>query len=210
MIGYVSVNEDKENTTGRIPNAVMRDLLQFLEQQLGRDALRGVLNLAGTERYFRGLPPNNMRLETDAADYVAVLQGLQDYYDERGALAILRELGRATVRRAVIHGVSVAEQRGPLTGKQLLSIALDSFAASTALRDRRHILLQDSDDMLLVSIRQAPCWATDRRGRACEIVSGALRGALEMVSGRELRVRPIACCQRDAHHCVFEVSRGRK
>jgi predicted hydrocarbon binding protein len=41
-------------------------------------------------------------------------------------------------------------------------------------------------------------------------VSGALRGSLELVSGRELRVRAIACCRRGAHHCVFEVSRGRR
>jgi predicted hydrocarbon binding protein len=208
--GYVSADESRDSPGADIPNSVLRDLLQFLEQQLGRDTLRGVINLAGVETYHRGLPPNNMRLEAPAADYVALLQGLRDYYDERGALAFMRELGRATVRRAVIHSVGQAEQRGPLNGKQLLAIALDSFAKSTAIRDRRQVLLQDSGDMLLVSTRESPCWARDRRGHACEIVTGALRGALELVSGRELRVRSIACCHHGAHHCVFEVSRGNR
>jgi len=207
--GY-ALDEDRDGPSGSIPNSVMRDMLRFLEQQLGRDALRGVLNLAGLERYHRTLPPDNMRLETAAVDYVSLMQGLRDYFDDRGALAFLRELGRSTVRRGVIHAVGQAEQRGALTGKQLLSIALDSFAKSTALRDRRDILLQDSGDMLLVSIRQPPCWAADRSHGACEIVTGALRGALELVSGRELRVRSIACCQTGAHHCVFEVSRGNR
>jgi predicted hydrocarbon binding protein len=204
--GYVSASDGRDNGSS-IPNSVMRDLLQYLERQLGPEPLRGILNLAGQSDYFENYPRNDMRHETAAAAYLHVIQGLQDYYDERGARAILRDLGRSTVRRAVIHSVSMAEQQGAIGGKQLLSIALDSFAKSTATRDRRHVLLQDSGDMLLVSVRQPPCWARDHGGRACEIAVGALRGALEMVTGRGLNVRPIACGRDGAHHCVFEVSR---
>jgi len=206
--GYVSAAEGKEPGMGSIPNSVMRDMLQFLERELGQEALRGVLNLAGTEQYHRGLPPNNMRFEVKAADYLAVIQGLKDYYDERGAVAVLRELGKSTVRRGVVHAVGLAEQGGRISGRQLLTIALDSFAKSTALRDRRLILLQDSGDMLLVSLRQPACWAMDGSHHACEVVVGSLRGSLEMVSGRNLLVRPIACCHSGARHCVFEVSRA--
>ncbi|MHB0876100.1 MAG: hypothetical protein ACYC5O_08655 [Anaerolineae bacterium] len=210
MKGYVSASDGKDNSGGTIPNSVMRDLLQFLERQLGPEPLRGILNLAGQSDYFEQFPRNDMRHDTEAAAYLSVIQGLQDYYDERGAKAILRELGRSTVRRAVIHSVSLAEQRGAIGGRQLLAIALESFAKSTAIRDRRHVLLQDSGDMLLVSVRQPPCWARDRCGRSCEISVGCLRGALEMVTGRGLHVRPIACGRDGAHHCVFEVSRSNR
>ena len=210
MIGYVSAEDARADGTGKIPNSVMRDFLQFLERQLGREALRGILNLAGMERYFRRLPPNNMRYEVESGDYLAVMDGLADYYDERGAVAIMRELGRAAVRRAVIHNVGLAEERGRISGKQLLSIALDSFAKSTAIRERDLILLQDSGDMLLVSMRVPPCWAMDRKGRSCEAVGAALRGALEMVTNRYLRVRPIACHRDGAHHCIFEVCRANR
>jgi predicted hydrocarbon binding protein len=208
LIGYVSAVETKEPGDTYLPNSVMRDMLQFLERQLGREALRGILNLAGVEHYFRGLPPNNMQPEIKSSDYLALIQGLRDYYDERGAVAVLRELGKANVRRGVVHAVGLAEQGGRITGKQLLGIALDAFAKSTAVRDRRLVLLQDSGDMLLVSVRQPACWAADGSRHACEVAVGALRGALEMVSGRSLRVRPIACCHSGAHHCVFEVSRA--
>ena len=208
MIGYVTAAESKEQGLGSLPNSVMRDMLQFLERQLGTEALRGILNLAGAEQYHGGLPPNNMRFEVKAADYLAVIQGIRDYYDERGAVAVLRELGKSTVRRGVVHAVGLAEQGGRLSGRQLLSIALDSFAKSTALRDHRLMLLQDSGDMLLVSLRQPACWTVDGSHHACEVVVGSLRGALEMVSGRSLRARPIACCHSGARHCVFEVSRG--
>ncbi len=206
MIGYVSATEDRDPGVTAIPNAVMRDTLQFLEKQLGRDSLRGILNLAGQEHYFREFPPNNMRADVDVNDYLALLQGIEDYYDERGAAAILRQLGRANVRRGVIHAVGLAEQGGRITGKQLLGIALAAFARSTALRDNRRILLQDSDDMLLVSLQQRACWAVDGQRLSCQVAVGALGGALEMVSGRSLRVRPIACRHGGAHHCVFEIS----
>jgi predicted hydrocarbon binding protein len=206
--GYVSVSDNQEKPAGKVPNSVMRDLLLFLDRQLGHRAYRGVLNLAGMHAYLRALPPNNMHEEVNAADYLAVLGGLQDYYDERGAAAVLRELGRSTVRRAVIHAVGLAEQTGSLDGKQLLRLALNALAQSTALGDRRLILLQDSGDMLLVSTRQPACWAPDPKGRACEVVMGAMRGSLEMVSGRPLQVRAIACCLNGAHHCVFEVARA--
>ena len=208
MIGYVTAAESKEPGLGSVPNSVMRDMLQFLERELGPEALRGILNLAGAEHYHRGLPPNNMRFEIKAADYLSVIQGLRDYYDERGAVAVLRELGKTAVRRGVVHAVGLAEQGGRLSGRQLLNIALESFAKSTALRDPRLILLQDSGDMLLVSLRQPACWAVDGSHHACEVVVGSLRGVLEMVSGRSLRVRPIACCNAGSRHCVFEVSRG--
>lgn len=207
MKGYISASEGIGNSDGAIPNSVMRDLLQFLEHQLGPEALRGVLNLAGQEAYHRDWPRNDMRYAIPAGDYLDVLQGLRDFYDDRGARAVLRELGRSTVRRSVIHSVNTAEQKGPIAGRQLLGIALDSFAKSTAIRDRRHILLQDSGDILLVSMRQPPCWAVDRDAQACEVPTGALRGALELVTGRHLQVRSIACGHGGAHHCVFEVSR---
>jgi len=186
----------------------MRDLLQFLERQLGRDALRGILNLAGTHQYFRELPPNNMLYDINASDYVAVLDGLEDYYDDRGAAAILRELGYHTARRAIIHSVGRAEQRGPISPKQLLILALEAFAKSTAIRERRFILLQDSAEILLVSVRRPGCWVLDRRGRGCQLVVGALKGSLELVSGRRLSVRPVACCEDNARHCIFEVARA--
>ena len=210
MKGYVSASDDRDNSGGTIPNSVMRDLLQFLERQLGLEPLRGILNLAGQGQYFEQYPRNDMSHDTDASAYLDVIQGLQDYYDERGAKAVLRQLGRSTVRRAVIHSVSIAEQRGPIGGKALLAIALESFAKSTAVRDRRHMLLQDSGDMLLVSVRQPPCWARDRAGRSCGVAIGALRGALEVVTGRGLYVRPIACGRDGAHHCVFEVCRANR
>lgn len=208
MRGYVSANGAKESHDGFIPNSVMRDFLQFLERQLGRESLRGILNLAGQEHYFHALPPNNMSPEAEAAAYLDILEGLSDYYDERGAESVLRELGRQTVRRAIIHAIGLQEQRSPINGRQLLDIALESFSKSTAVRDRQQLLLQDSGDMLLVSVRCPPCWARDRAGQACQVSLGALRGALESVTGRSLHVRPIACGRNGAHHCVFEVSRS--
>ena len=77
MKGYVSVNDNRDKPAGRVPNSVMRDMLQFLERQLGYGSYRGVLNLAGMHGYLRGLPPNNMREEVHSADYLAVLDGLR-------------------------------------------------------------------------------------------------------------------------------------
>jgi len=205
--GYVSANDGKDSTGDTIPNSVMRDLLQFIEHQIGLEPLRYVLNLAGQSDYFENYPHNDMRYGVSAADYIDVIQGLEDYYDELGAKAVLRQLGRTAVRRAIVHSVSLAEQRGPISGRTLLSIALESFAKSTAVRERQRILLQDSGDMLLVSMRQPPCWARDEHGRSCEVAVGALRGALETVTGRPLHVRPIACGYDGAEHCVFEVCR---
>lgn len=208
MQGYVRVADDHIGISGAVPNSVMRDLLQFLERQLGHNALRGVLNMAGTEDYFWHRPANDMQEMVKASDYLAVLQALADYYDERGAIAIIRELGRYTVKRALIRNLSLAEQqRSKTSGRELLKTALQSFAQSTAVRDRRLIILQDSGDMLLVSMRCPPCWTNDGSDYACQVAVGALRGSLELISGSNLRVRPIACCFNAAHHCVFEVSR---
>ena len=205
--GYVPA-EQAGAPTGLVPNSVMRDLLRFLERHLGAEALRGILNLAGLESYHQSLPPDDMRLEVDAAHYVAVMQGLQDYYDERGAMAIARAVGRSAVRRAIIHDIGARNHARQLGGRELFTIALDCFAKTTALRDRQLIALQDSGDMLLVTLRQPACWARDPAGRACQVVVGALRGALELISGRHLRVRAVACIHDGAGHCIFEVGRA--
>jgi hypothetical protein len=81
-----------------MPNANLRVLLVAIEEVMGENGAKAVLNAGGLGRYIGNYPPNNTELGASFDDYGSAQQAVEDFYGPRGARAMLIRIGRATFR----------------------------------------------------------------------------------------------------------------
>jgi len=71
-------------------------MLDALEDVLGENGLKAVLNLAHLPNLIDNFPPDNLNKEFDFADVSAINQALEEIYGPRGGRGLALRAGRAT------------------------------------------------------------------------------------------------------------------
>jgi len=75
------------------PNSFVHHLLLSLEDVLGKNGVKAVLNIAGQSSMIDNYPPNDMTPGVDIARYSSIIGSLDDLYGERGAQVLALKAG---------------------------------------------------------------------------------------------------------------------
>ncbi|NJN96719.1 MAG: 4-vinyl reductase, partial [Anaerolineales bacterium] len=79
-----------------MPNAALRVLLEAIEEVMGENGTKAVLNAGNLGKYINSYPPKNLDMAATFAEYGAIEDAVEDFYGPRGARAMLLRIGRAT------------------------------------------------------------------------------------------------------------------
>jgi predicted hydrocarbon binding protein len=191
-------------------NKMGRIALRSLEEVMGKNGLRTILNLAGLSRYGDSYPPDNLQREIDFAEISAIGQALETMYGPRGGRGLALKAGRAaftdTLRQfgAVVGVADLTSSVLPLQAK--LRIGLTAFAQiSSQLTDQRTAVEERGGDFVWTIYKCPYCWG--RRGElqpVCYTAAGLLEESLRWLSGvREFRVQETACIAMGDEVCAF-------
>ena len=78
------------------PNKMARIYLIAIEEMIGPEAMKALLNLAGLSQFIEAYPPNNMGREVDFAEFSAIGAALEKMYGPRGERGLGLHAGKAS------------------------------------------------------------------------------------------------------------------
>jgi bacteriochlorophyll 4-vinyl reductase len=196
----------------RMPNVMLRNLLEAVAEVLGENGLKAVLNAAGLQRFIDNYPPNDMELDVTFADYGTVEQAVEDVVGPRGAKVILTRIGRATFRYALEERPAVLGLAGlalkalPTTARMKLVLASLARAATRDVNQPTDI--EEQDDHFFFVVDECPCrWRGEKDKPVCFVTVGVLQGALHWATGKNFNINEVSCIAMGDNACRYRIDK---
>jgi predicted hydrocarbon binding protein len=193
-----------------MPNANLFVLLVAIEEVMGENGIKAVLNSANLGRFIDNYPPNNTNLEATFSDYGAVQQAVEEFYGPRGARAMLIRIGRATFRYtlqeqpAILGLAGIALKALPMGARMKLVLDNITKAANEDVNLQAH--LREEPDAFYYVNEECPCrWRPKHDSPACFTTVGVLQESMNWATGKNFKVEEVACISNDASACVYRV-----
>ncbi len=193
------------------PNKIGRIYLMAMEEVMGSNGIKAVLNLAGTRELIGNYPPNNLAREFDFADFSAIGEAIEEMYGPRGGRGLALRAGRASFAQglsefgSVIGASELAFKVIPLNTK--LKVGLKAMAETFSKFSDQTSEVVESSDYFIYTISQCPvCWKRSSDRNICYGAVGILQEGLRWVSGgKDFRVEEIECHATGQENCVFHI-----
>jgi predicted hydrocarbon binding protein len=189
-------------------------MLDALEDVLGVNGLKAVLNLAHLPNLIGNFPPDNLEKEFDFADVSAINQALEEIYGPRGGRGLALRAGRATFADSLknfgaLAGASdLAFKILPLTTK--MRIGVPSMARIFSQVSDQYSTSKDIENEIVYTIHRCPvCWGRHSLDKpVCFIAVGLLQEGLKWLSGgNEFRVNESKCVSMGDEICEFVIQK---
>jgi predicted hydrocarbon binding protein len=193
------------------PNKIARIYLMALEEVMGSNGLKAVLNLAKVSELIDNYPPNNLAREFDFADFSAINQAIEDMYGPRGGRGLSLRAGRASFAQglsefgSVVGASELAFKVIPLDTK--LRVGLKSMAETfTKFSDQKSGVTEE-DEYFVYTIYEDPLsWGRTSDHPVGYGAIGILQEGLRWVSGgKDFKVEQAECKSMGHENSVFYV-----
>jgi predicted hydrocarbon binding protein len=193
-----------------MPNAQLRILLVAIEEVMGENGAKAVLNAGGLGHFIDNYPPNNTELESGMADFGGAQQAVEDFYGPRGARAMLIRIGRATFRYSLKEQPAILGLKGlalkalPTGARMKLVLENLTSAANKTVNLKAH--LREEPDAYYYVNEICPCrWRPKHDKPACYTTVGVLQEAMQWATGKNFKVAEVACISNGASACVYRI-----
>lgn len=181
------------------PNKFARITIEAMEEVMGENGVKAVLNMAGLPELIGNYPPDNLEKEFDFADYTALNLALEEMYGPRGGRGLALRAGRATFAQGLrafgaLAGVGdLAFKVLPLNAK--LKIGVPAMANIFMQFSDQISNVYDEGDKIIYTIERSPvCWERKADRPVCYVGQGLLQEGLRWVSGgHEFKVDMETC-----------------
>jgi predicted hydrocarbon binding protein len=195
-----------------MPNAALRVLLEAIEEIMGENGTKAVLNAGGLSKYIDNYPPKNLDMEATFAEYGAAQQAVEDFYGPRGARAMLLKIGRATFQYALKDQPAILGLAGialkALPEKTRMKLILDKMAKAAEERITQPSHIKEEEDAFYYIQDECPChWRPEHDKPCCYVSVGALMEAMAWITGKVHKVEEVACISNGASNCVYRIAK---
>jgi predicted hydrocarbon binding protein len=193
-----------------MPNAALRVLLDAIEEVMGENGTKAVLNAGGLARYINNYPPKTLDRQANFAEYGAVQQAVEEFYGPRGARAMLLRIGRATFQFGLKDQPAILGLAGialkALPEKTRMKFILDKMANAASERIDQPSHVVEEDDAFYYIQDECPCrWRPEHDKPCCYVSVGALMEAMAWTTGKVYKVEEVACISNGATNCVYRI-----
>jgi predicted hydrocarbon binding protein len=193
------------------PNKMGRIYLMAMEEVMGSNGIKAVLNLAKVPELIGNYPPNNLAREFDFADFGAIGAAIEEMYGPRGGRGLALRAGRAAFAQglsefgSVIGASELAFKVIPMSTK--LKVGLKAMAETFTKFSDQTSEVEEAEDHFIYTIFQCPvCWGRSSDRNICYGAVGILQEGLRWVSGgKDFKVEEMECHAAGAENCVFHV-----
>jgi predicted hydrocarbon binding protein len=195
-----------------IENKAFRVVLLAVEEVIGKNGLKSVLNYAGLATYIDNFPPNNAEKNgIRISDNMKMAMGIEEVFGRDGARAILFQVGRMNAKWGLEENPDVAEAAKSAMAtmsehdraKTILTFAAN--AVSTQLSTETWV--EEDGDCILVKDKAAS-YCFDRKSDApvCHPISGFWSGLVEWAVGnKEWKAQETGCMAMGDEFCTCRV-----
>ncbi len=182
-----------------------------MEEVMGTNGIKAVLNLAKVPELIGNYPPNNLAREFDFSDFGAIGSAIEEMYGPRGGRGLALRAGRASFAQglsefgSVVGASELAFKVIPLGTK--VKVGLKAMAETFTKFSDQISDVEEADDHFVYTIRRCPvCWGRTSEKPICYGAVGILQEGLRWVSGgKDFRVEEIHCHAVGEQFCVFYI-----
>jgi predicted hydrocarbon binding protein len=193
-------------------NAALRVLLDAIEEIMGENGTKAVLNAGGLSKYIDNYPPKTLDMDAHFSEYGALQQAVEEFYGPRGARAMLLKIGRATFQfglkdqPAILGLAGIALKAIPEKTRMKLILERMAKAATERINQPSHIV--EEEDAFYYIQEECPCrWRPPHDKPCCFVSVGALMEAMAWTTGKVYKAEEVACISNGASNCVYRISK---
>lgn len=195
-------------------NKIVLITLEALEDVMGENGLKAILNLAHLSQLIDNFPPDNLAREFNFSDFSALNLALEEMYGPRGGRGLALRAGRAAFADALRNFGALAGA-GDLAFKVLplqakLRIGIPAMAKIFTQISDQLTTVEEKETEYIYTIHRCPvCWGRQGADKpVCFIAVGLLQEGLKWVSGgSEFRVNESKCVAMGDDVCEFVIQK---
>jgi len=197
----------------KMSNAALRTLFLAIEQVMGQNGIKAVLNFGGLKRFIANYPPNNLSEDVNYADYGEAQQAVEDFYGPRGARAFMLRIGRATFRYALEEQPAILGLAGLalklLPPETRMKLILRRMAQGAGQTLNMPVEVEEQPDNFVYVVKDCPCRFRKRnlKTACCYVSVGGLMEAMRWATGAEHMVTEFACINIGDDACRYRVEK---
>ena len=164
-------------------NAALRVLLDAIEEIMGKNGTKAVLNAGGLSNYIDNYPTKSLEMEAKFSEYGALQQAVEEFYGPRGARAMLLKIGRATFQFGLKDQPAIMGLAGialkAIPEKNRMKLILERMAKAASERINQPSQIVEEEDAFYYVQDECPCrWRPEHDKPCCFVSVGALMEAM--------------------------------
>lgn len=202
----------------RIDNFVMNTYLTTLQNVVGENGLKSILNYSRLEKYIDNFPPDNHKLEVPVEELSTLFRSLYELFGRKGVRGLQLRVGRENARVSI-------------EGRSVIAESLKLVARLVPEKKKMHLLLEkvveesnqmlpSRADMLPVELQEnEDCFLIIHRNRfesenisseipVCNVFVGNLQYIVEWITGHKHEVEEIECRAMGYPADIFRVAKA--
>ena len=195
------------------PNLIARIYLESIEEIMGTNGIKALLNMAGMQHLIDNFPPGNLAKEFDFADFAHLNEAMEMMYGPRGGRALALRAGR----KAFDQGL---KNFGPMVGiadrafrmlplKIKMKVGLGAMAKAFSTTSDQISYVREEDENFVYVIERCPvCWGRQADGPICHAALGIIVQGLDWgTGGKRFKVAQVTCAAAGDPSCDFTISK---
>ena len=195
------------------PNLIARIYLESIEEIMGTNGIKALLNMADMQHLIDNFPPGNLAKQFDFADFAHLNEAMEMMYGPRGGRALALRAGR----KAFDQGL---KNFGPMVGiadrafrmlplKIKMKVGLGAMAKAFSTTSDQISYVREEDEHFLYVIERCPvCWGRQADGPICHAALGIIVQGLDWgTGGRRFKVAQVTCAAAGDPSCDFTISK---
>jgi predicted hydrocarbon binding protein len=197
-----------------ISNMTFRVVLLGIQEIIGKNGLKTLLNHTGLKKYKDELPPNDHEKNLCMASEVSIVdRGVADIFGKNGGAAILFQVGRmqakwgleenpdtVTAARQLFSGMPEFD-----TARTAVELAAGVVAAETESKAWGEA---DGADVLYHIDEATHCFNVKSDAPLCYVTSGFITGIVQWATGKnDWMGKEEKCMAQGAAYCTFRVKK---
>ena len=197
----------------KMSNATLRTLFLAIENVMGENGIKAVLNFGGLKRFIGTYPPNNLDRDVTHADYAEAQQAVEDFYGPRGARAFMLRIGRATFRYALEEQPAILGVAGLalklLPQETRMKLILNRMAQGQGETLAMKVHVEEQAEHFIYVVENCTCRfrKRDLKTPCCYVSVGGLMEAMRWCTGVEHNVTEFACMNVGDDACRYRVEK---
>lgn len=191
------------------PNLIAKIYLEAIEEIMGTNGIKALLNMANMQHLIDRFPPANLNKEFDFADFAHLNEAMEMMYGPRGGRALALRAGRKAFDQGLKNlgaMVGVADKAFRLLPLKLkMKVGIGAMAKAFSTTSDQISYVHELEDHFIYVIERCPvCWGRKSDGPICHAALGIILEALDWGSGgKKFKVAQTTCHAAGDPTCNF-------
>jgi predicted hydrocarbon binding protein len=195
------------------PNLIAKIYLEAIEEIMGSNGVKALLNMANMQQLIDNYPPGNLSKEFDFADFAHLNEAMEQMYGHRGGRALSLRAGRKAFDQGLKNFgamVGVADKTFRLLPLKLrMKIGLGAMAKAFSTTSDQISYVTEEEDRFVYVIERCPvCWGRHADSAICHAAMGIIQEGLNWgTGGMQFKTAEVTCIAKGDPECKFTISK---